>query len=89
MRIVVSGRTEKAILDGSYDYGFAFDGDADRVVGCDRIGHFLNGECLAYIIASYYHYPSMVLTKMSNQGFIHSLEKRELKFFFRKSAIKK
>ena len=72
---------KKAILDGSYDYGFAFDEDADRVVGCDRIGHFLNGECLAYIIASYYHYPSMVLTKMSNQGFIHSLEKKGIKVF--------
>lgn len=36
-----------AVRDGSYDCGFAFDSDADRVLGVDEKGDYLNGSVLA------------------------------------------
>lgn len=69
------------ILKHHYDYGFSFDGDADRLIACDSKGNILDGDCLTYIIATFYQYDSVVLTHMSNQGIIHSLESKGIKVY--------
>lgn len=69
------------ILSQRYDYGFCFDGDADRLIACDSKGNILDGDYLAYIIASFFHYDSVVLTHMSNQGIIHSLEEKGIRVY--------
>jgi len=36
----------EAVVAGGHDIGFAFDGDADRVLACDRNGRLLDGDDL-------------------------------------------
>ncbi|MBQ7602562.1 MAG: hypothetical protein IJU58_00210 [Clostridia bacterium] len=43
------------IVKNNYDYGFAFDGDADRIVVILKDGQILSGEKILYILAKYYH----------------------------------
>lgn len=52
------------IKDNNYDIGFAFDGDADRVVVCMKNGRVLTGEEFLFVMA----YNSLQKTK--NQSFI-------------------
>ena len=42
------------IVKENYDFGFAFDGDADRLVVVQKNGQILSGEVLLYILAKYY-----------------------------------
>lgn len=37
------------------DIGFAFDGDADRVIASDSDGNIINGDSIIYILAKYLH----------------------------------
>lgn len=43
------------IVKDNYDYGFAFDGDADRIVVILKDGQVLSGEKILYILAKYYY----------------------------------
>jgi phosphoglucosamine mutase len=36
-------------------YGFAFDGDGDRLVAVDSEGHLYDGDDLLFVLATYYH----------------------------------
>lgn len=46
MQDVING-----VKEGGYDCGFAFDSDADRVLGVDEHGNYLNGSILGSAIA--------------------------------------
>ena len=35
---------EKAVVEGGFDCGIAFDGEADRCLGCDEKGHEMDGD---------------------------------------------
>lgn len=35
------------------DYGFAFDGDSDRIIACDEKGNLLDGDMIIYMLAKY------------------------------------
>lgn len=35
------------------DFGFAFDGDADRIIACDEKGNLLDGDMIIYMLAKY------------------------------------
>lgn len=62
------------VIKKRYDCGFAFDGDADRVLACDEKGQILDGDFILAMIASYLckkgllNRNSIVATLMSNLG---------------------
>lgn len=63
------------------DLGFAFDGDADRVVVVDSEGSVYDGDAILYVLAKWMHGrgelvpPVVVTTVMSNYGLSVSLRK--------------
>jgi phosphoglucosamine mutase len=63
-----------AVARGCHDLGFAFDGDADRVVACDRNGRILDGDDLLVLSASHLKRAGrlpgdgVAVTAMSNYG---------------------
>ena len=70
-----------SIIKDKYDIGFAFDGDADRVVVVLKNGEVLTGEVLLYVLAKYYKQNnilknnSIVTTVLTNTGVLSSLQK--------------
>ncbi len=67
------------------DFGFAFDGDGDRVLMVNKDGILYDGDMMIYAIASFLKsrdeltYDSVVLTKMSNLGIIKALKNQGIK----------
>ncbi len=65
---------QELMAAGDYDAGFAFDGDADRVVACDRTGRLLDGDDLVVLAARHLQRTGrlrgggVALTVMSNFG---------------------
>jgi len=61
------------------EYGFAFDGDGDRLVVVDRGGRVFDGQDLLFILALHYkklghlRNDTIVTTRLSNLGFEESL----------------
>jgi phosphoglucosamine mutase len=70
----------ESISGGGYDAGFAFDGDADRVLAVDREGRVIDGDEIIAIAALHLHAhgnlpgPGVAVTVMTNFGF-HSAMK--------------
>ncbi|MGF1488257.1 MAG: phosphoglucosamine mutase [Prochloraceae cyanobacterium] len=66
---------QQAIQEYSADLGFAFDGDADRVMAADNRGNIVDGDYILYLWGSYLkdrgNLPdnSLVTTVMANLGF--------------------
>jgi phosphoglucosamine mutase len=42
---------EKAVVDGGYDCGVAFDGDADRCLACDEKGEEIDGDKIIALLS--------------------------------------
>mgnify|MGYP000865001287 CR=1 FL=1 len=42
---------EKAVVEGGFDCGIAFDGDADRCLGCDEKGQEMDGDKIIALLA--------------------------------------
>ena len=74
-----------AVRNGDYEMGFAFDGDADRVLFVDEDGEVVDGDKIMYLIAKYLKdegkltNDTLVTTVMSNIGLYKSLEKLGIK----------
>jgi len=73
------------VLDTNADLGIALDGDGDRVVMIDHLGHILDGDDLLYIIAKHQSMRGLleggvVGTVMSNLGFELALKQLGLEF---------
>ncbi len=70
----------ETVLKNKSDIGFAYDGDADRVLCVNELGNIVSGDILIFILALYYKKNNMlknnkvVLTKMSNIGIITALK---------------
>ncbi len=60
--------------------GFAFDGDADRVIMVDEYGNVINGDKILYILSKYYLQKGDMLigTIYSNEGLKESLSKNKI-----------
>jgi phosphoglucosamine mutase len=64
---------------GGYDAGFAFDGDADRVLAVDRDGDVIDGDEIIAIAALHLHArgdlpgPGVAVTVMTNFGFHNAM----------------
>lgn len=43
----------KAVISNCADLGFAFDGDADRIIACDENGKIFDGDIINYVLAKY------------------------------------
>jgi len=62
------------VRKGTFDMGFCFDGDGDRVIVIDEKGQILSGEHLLYVLSKYLllteslTVPKLVTTIMSNSG---------------------
>lgn len=67
--------------NGDYDVGFAFDGDADRVLAVDNEGREVDGDKLMYLLAKdlkaqgRLNHNCLVTTVMSNIGLYKALNK--------------
>ncbi|NLA34639.1 MAG: phosphoglucosamine mutase [Actinobacteria bacterium] len=72
----------EAVLDTGADLGFAFDGDADRVVAVDGAGRIIDGDQLIAIAAIDLHArgalanDTVVVTVMTNLGFRIAMAER-------------
>jgi len=72
-------------INETYDVGFSFDGDGDRVLMMDAQGKVYDGDMIIYLIAKYLKsqdaltHNTVVLTKMSNPGIIKALNDEGIK----------
>lgn len=72
-------RLKELVLLNKLDFGFAFDGDGDRVIAVDFNGNVIDGDKIIYILASYLKRQDKLknnkvcLTVMSDLGVIKAL----------------
>ena len=75
----------KVVNKFNADMGFAFDGDADRIIACDENGNILDGDIIIYILSKYLKWQdklkdnTVVGTKHTNMGIQKCLENDEIK----------
>ena len=75
----------KLVKEKHLDFGFAFDGDADRCIAVDGNGKIVDGDAMLYILGKrlksrgMLNKDTVVATIMSNSGFFASLEKIGIK----------
>lgn len=74
------------IKDGDYDIGFAFDGDADRVLVIDSEGNVVDGDKIMYLLSKHLMKhgqlkdETLVTTVMSNIGLYKALDRANVKY---------
>jgi len=74
----------KRVIAEQADAGFAFDGDADRVISVDSKGNTVDGDKMMFVIASYLKDKGMlknnlvISTVMSNLGFELALKEKSI-----------
>ncbi|MDX8387157.1 MAG: phosphoglucosamine mutase [Ghiorsea sp.] len=72
----------KKVVEVGADIGFALDGDADRLIACDRFGKVVDGDRVIAILADHLieqnrlQGKAVVTTLMSNMGLAKYLEQR-------------
>ena len=77
---------QQRMKEGNYHVGFAFDGDADRLIAVDEDGNLIDGDHTMYICGSYMkekgllHDDVVVTTVMSNLGLYHALSAKGIKY---------
>ncbi|OPZ34155.1 MAG: Phosphoglucosamine mutase [Tenericutes bacterium ADurb.BinA155] len=75
---------KEALGHGSYDFGFAYDGDADRFMAFSSDGHLIDGDALIYLNAlamrkkKTLHQDKVVITVMSNFGLRKALDEAKI-----------
>ena len=74
----------KFVVENNCDFGFAYDGDADRCLAVDNEGNIVNGDTIMGILSIYFKKKGMlkgnkiVATVMSNIGLYKSLEEHNI-----------
>ena len=74
----------KYVVENGLDLGFAFDGDADRLLAVDKNGNLVDGDKLMGIAAKYFkdrnklNGNTLVATVMSNMGLFAFCDKNEI-----------
>ncbi len=77
---------QELMKDGDYHVGFAFDGDADRLIAVNEDGELVNGDCILYICGCYLHEQGLlkdnvvVTTVMSNLGLYHAFDAKDIQY---------
>ena len=76
---------QKCVVDNNCDLGFAFDGDADRMLAVDHTGEIVDGDKCIAICAKHLKQlgrlknDTVVVTVMSNMGFFKFCEENGIK----------
>lgn len=74
------------VKEGDFHVGFAFDGDADRLIAVNEDGDLIDGDHIMYICGCYMYEKHLlkdkmvVTTVMSNLGLYHALRAKGLNF---------
>src|SRR6185437_2127700 len=63
---------QRAVVDGGFALGIAFDGDGDRVLAVDERGELVDGDQIVAILALHLGVDVVAVTQMTNHGF-HAL----------------
>lgn len=77
----------KKVISTNSHIGFAFDGDADRLIVCDEIGNIIDGDQILALVANSLHKQNKLLndcivaTKMSNLGLRNYLKNIGVELF--------
>lgn len=77
---------QDCVKNNDYDLGFAFDGDADRVLFVDEDGEVVDGDKVMYLLAKYLkdnnllNNNHLVTTVMSNIGLYKALDKLNIEY---------
>lgn len=74
---------QAAVIEFQADIGFAFDGDGDRVIACNKHGQVKDGDDLLALLIYHPLYNKnhlIVGTIMTNQGFEQFLKKQNIEF---------
>lgn len=61
------------------DYGFAFDGDGDRLIMVDK-NKIYQGDDIMVNLIDFFHYNNVVFTKIVNQGLIDYCKKNKIHY---------
>ncbi len=70
----------KVVLEKKADIGFAFDGDADRIICCDEKGNIIDGDDILYILRQFSN-NKIVGTSISNKGLENTLKQQNIEFY--------
>ncbi|MFM1525195.1 phosphoglucosamine mutase [Helcococcus bovis] len=76
----------KKVVEGKYDLGIAYDGDADRCLAVDENGNIISGDHIMYIFGKYLkdngelNKNIVVTTVMSNLGLYKTLESQNIEY---------
>lgn len=71
---------QELMKSGKYDVGFAFDGDADRLIAVNEKGELFDGDHTLYVCGTYFSKTgklkknTIVTTVMANLGFYKAME---------------
>lgn len=77
---------QKLVREGKFQAGFAFDGDADRLIAVDEDGNLITGDHTMYICGCDMHDHhtlndnKVVTTVMSNLGLYRALDRRGIEY---------
>ena len=77
---------QKMVKDGDFHAGFAFDGDADRLIAVNEDGELIDGDHTMYICGKYMkdhgklNSNVVVTTVMSNLGLYHALKENGIDY---------
>ena len=72
-------KIQEAVIEHNADIGFAFDGDADRIICCNEKGEILDGDDILYLLASRdKKIKGIVGTSMTNKGLENALQKKNI-----------
>jgi phosphoglucosamine mutase len=75
----------KQVVEGKFQLGIAFDGDADRMLAVDERGNVVDGDKIIALLAAYMRQKgklasdTVVVTVMSNMGFHQYMKQNNLK----------
>lgn len=77
---------QEMIKNGEFDAGFAFDGDADRLIAVDECGELISGDHIMYICGCYMrdhnclNENKVVTTVMSNLGLYRAFDRKGISY---------
>lgn len=80
------GSLQELVAEGNYDVGFAFDGDADRLIAVNEDGELFDGDHILYVCSKYLRDNKelkdnmVVTTVMANLGLYKALEKEGIDY---------
>ena len=78
-------KLEKEVVEGGFDCGIAFDGDADRCLACDEKGREMDGDKIIALLSlmmkeqGKLDADTAVVTVMSNLGFMKFMESQGIR----------